>query len=35
VDHKVGPSKMKVENGDEEIFLVKIIKLNQWFFGAA
>jgi hypothetical protein len=29
VDHKVGPSRMKVENGDEKIFFVNIKKLNQ------
>jgi hypothetical protein len=28
VDSKVGPSRMKTENGDEEIFFVKIRKLN-------
>jgi len=26
---KVGPSRMKVENGDEEFLFVKIKKLNQ------
>jgi len=29
VDHKVGPSKMKAENGDEKILFVNIKKLNQ------
>jgi hypothetical protein len=28
VDYKVGPSRMKVENGDEEISFVKIRELN-------
>jgi hypothetical protein len=28
VDHNVGPSRMKAENGDEEIFFMKIKKFN-------
>jgi hypothetical protein len=32
MDLKVGPSRMKVENGDEKSFFVKIRKFNQWLF---
>jgi hypothetical protein len=28
VDHKVGPSRMKAKNGDENIFSMKIRKFN-------
>jgi hypothetical protein len=28
VDHKVGPSRIKAESGDEAIFFVKIRKLS-------